>query len=637
MNRVGPRWFVLRRSAWIIAWSVAALGQAEALRAAERQKEVLVLYGARRDSQITIAGERELPARLSASIPQGIDYYAEYLDVPRFPQSAYRDAFSEFLRRKYDGHHFDAVVAVGDLAIQFLAAYRGQLFAESPIVFHSYLRSSYRLANATGIISKLNFGKALELAMALQTDLRHVFVVSGASPMDRKVERDAREEFRQFERRIDFTYLSGLATPDLHERLRTLPARSAVYFVMVNEDGAGQQVQTTDYLRDVAALANAPTYSWAATDAQAGIVGGSQRDQVAEMKAIADLTMRVIQGERAESIPTSTPNLDVMQVDWRQLQRWNISERRVPAETRIRFREPTIWDRYRLYVLGASAVVLAQMALIAALFVQRIWTRSAEALARASRDELRISYVHIRDLAGRLLAAQEAERARVARELHDDISQELALLIFDLDVLCGAAPGLHVDAAAVARSAAQRVHTLSKTIHVLSHQLHPARLQLVGLISALDSLRREITRPNLDISITCENVPANLPSAVSLCLFRVTQEALHNILKHSRARTVTLRLVGTPRSTALIVTDDGVGFDPENAVSQGVGLISMRERTEALGGEISVTSRPGHGTRIEVIVPRMVAHEGFYNDASPHVPPASTTITIGKRTTEGVS
>ena len=168
-----------------------------------------------------------------------------------------------------------------------------------------------------------------------------------------------------------------------------------------------------------------------------GIVGGSLLDRQARWKPSAQLAVRVLRGEPADSIPTSSPKLNVSQVDWRQLRRWGISEARVPAGTLVRFREPSVWDRYRAYILGAAAILLAQTALIAGLLVQRARRRHAEENVRASQAELRASYERIRDLGARLLNAQDTERARIARELHDDVSQQVALLEIDLELLSG--------------------------------------------------------------------------------------------------------------------------------------------------------------------------------------------------------
>src|SRR5262249_15523829 len=137
----------------------------------------------------------------------------------------------------------------------------------------------------------------------------------------------------------------------------------------------------------------------------------------------------------ADDIPVASLGTDVDQVDWRQLRRWGISEARVPSGTKVLFREPSMWDRYQGTIIGSLALMLAQAALIAGLLVQRTRRRRAELELRGSQAQLRASYERIRRLGGRLLYAQEAERARVARELHDDISQQLAILSIELDSL----------------------------------------------------------------------------------------------------------------------------------------------------------------------------------------------------------
>ena len=308
-----------------------------------------------------------------------------------------------------------------------------------------FIRSPHRgshFANSTGLINPLHFSRSLDLALALQPDLKHVYVVSGAGALDRRNESQARAEFRPFEGRVEFTYLSGLVMQDLEARLRTLPPHSAVFYVVVSQDGAGEHFQQMPYLSRVAAAANAPTYSWADAAVDAGIVGGRRRDQVAQMKAIATLALRVLRGERADDIPVSSPDTDVDAVDWRQLRRWGLDESRLPAGTRVLFREPSMWDQYQRYIIGAVVLMLAQSALIAGLLVQRAKRqrverelRGSERELRGSQAKLRVSYDRIRDLSRRLLGEQEAERARIARELHDDINQQLAILSIELDGL----------------------------------------------------------------------------------------------------------------------------------------------------------------------------------------------------------
>ena len=195
---------------------------------ADRPKEVLVLYSTRRDAQIVAVAERELPGILEEGIPEGIDYYSEFLDQARFAQADYRKAYRDFLSLKFRDRRFDLVIAMGEVPLQFLIGNRGAMFGDTPLVYFAE-RPVERPPNATGVISELNLAGTLALATELQPDIQQVFVVVGAG--NEAIRRSAQEQFRPFESRLAITFLSGLRTPDLEARLASLPARSAVYYL----------------------------------------------------------------------------------------------------------------------------------------------------------------------------------------------------------------------------------------------------------------------------------------------------------------------------------------------------------------------------------------------------------------------
>jgi len=580
---------------------MACVGPLASAHAADRAKQILVVNSTRHDEQFSVVSEREVPKLLAKGLEGGVDYYTEYFDFLRFPQPQYESVYLDFLRRKYEGRHFDLLILMGDPVIDFISRYRSVLFGGTPAVFYTINPPRGRPANSTGLINPLRFKASIDLALALQPDLERVYVVSGAGASDRIFESLARAEFRSFEGRVAFTYLSGLVTKDLEERLTTLPAHSAVYYGVASQDGAGEPFQQMAYLSRVASAANAPTYSWADAAADSGILGGSRRDQLAQTRAIAALALRVLRGERADDIPESSPNTDVDQVDWRQLRRWGLDESRLPAGTRVLFRQPSVWDQYKRYIMGAVMLILAQTALIAGLLIQRSKRRRAELEVRRSQAELRVSNDRIRNLNRRLLGEQEAERARIARELHDDIGQQLAILSMELDV-----PGSEQQQADSARRlsrALERAHGLSRSVRDLSHGLHPSKLQVIGLVAALDALQRDFSRPHLSIAFSHRDVPTEMDHDIALCLFRLVQEALQNAVKHSDAGHVWLELVGGPPGVTLTIIDDGKGFDLDCVGSGGLGLMTMRERVESVGGTLAILSTPGSGTRVRIIVP----------------------------------
>ena len=205
----------------------------------------------------------------------------------------------------------------------------------------------------------------------------------------------------------------------------------------------------------------------------------------------------------------------------------------------------------------------------------------------------------------RLINAQEDERRRIARELHDDFNQRLALISVELEVL-------EQESTESGGQAVERLHKLATTtkqlssdIHQLSHQLHPAKLDQLGLVAAARSYCAEISRQNeVQIAFTARDVPTTLPQPTALCLYRVIQEALRNVVKHSQAADACVELIGSGDAINLRITDSGVGFDlAQTTEHEGLGIVSMRERVRAVNGEISIHTGPGEGTRVEVSVP----------------------------------
>jgi signal transduction histidine kinase len=580
-------------------------GTSEAVHASHRQKQVLVLYSSRRDSQIAKVGDRELPRILESTLKQTVDYYSEFMDVPRFQDPEYDRAFRDYLALKYKGQRFDVIIAMSPSILEFLVRHRSELVRETPMVFFQTSSVFLRPANSTGIIAEPSFSGTIAFAHTLQPDLEHVFVVTGRNPEMEGIASESmvRRQLAPLESQFTVTYFSGLATRELEKQLSSLPKHSIVLYVTVSRDATGEYFNPLQYIDRVVAVANAPTYSWVDSTIGHGVVGGDVKMQESETAAIAQLAARVLRGERADSIAPLHADLNTSQVDWRQLRRWGISEARIPAGTLVRFREPSTWDRYHNYILGAAGLVVAQSALIALLLVQGGRRREAEEQVRGSQAQLRASYDRIRDLGGRLLMAQEDERTRIARELHDDVGQQLALLAIDLEIVRGAGGEFEAETGTLLDDTLNRARHMAKTVHDLSHRLHPEKLHLLGLVAALSTVERDFSLSTLNVRFEHRNVPASLPRNVTLCLFRIAQEALQNIVKHSAAHEVSIELVGTDRELMLTILDDGTGFDVDAATSKGIGLISMRERLEGIGGSLNIRSTPGTGTRLEIAVP----------------------------------
>ena len=208
-------------------------------------------------------------------------------------------------------------------------------------------------------------------------------------------------------------------------------------------------------------------------------------------------------------------------------------------------------------------------------------------------------------VSGRLLEAQEQERSRIARDLHDDISQRLALLVNDMGGVENDLPDSAVEARRRIHEIGERASEICSDIQDISHELHSSKLQYLGIAAAAKIFCREFSEhEKLEIDFHSIDVPPAVPPDISLCLFRVLQEAMHNAAKHSGAPYIEVNLRGVSGEIQLTIRDSGVGFDPEEAMKRnGLGLISIRERVGLVGGTFSIFSRPDSGTEISVQIP----------------------------------
>lgn len=700
------------------------------------QVTVLVLHPNRRGTPAAAEADDAIEKGLVDRFGEKLDYYADFIDLARFPQPTYPDALRDFLRTKYAAHRFDVVIAVSNAVLEFATTYRDDLFPGVPIVFGAGPDGPWP-PNATGVTSELNFRDTLAIATAIQPDTRRVFVISGASTWDAYYERIAREQFKAFESRLTITWLAGLPMDDLLREVNALPRQSIVYFLTVAEDGAGNRFSSLDVARRVLAVANAPVYTWHTVGMGEGVVGGSLMSAERQGTRFADLAIQVIEDGSASAIPVTHFDPNVVEFDARQLTRWGVREASLPAGSIVRFKEPGVWEQYGGYIQVAALLLVLQTALISVLLLQRAsrkrvekslrhsqgryalattagavgvwdwnlgtneifvdpelkqllgytdaeirnrmddWARHlhpddvpavmaqaqpcidghsdsyeiehrmlhkdgtvrwflargtvvgrmngalgnlvgthiditarklAQEALRESEAELRAYNAEIQHLAGRLIEAQEGERARIARELHDDASQQIAALSIMLSNLSRrltrAAPA--ADLQAEVTSLQQRTMALAVSVRQISHTLHPGLLQYSGLVPALRAYCAEVERQTgLSVSLQSDHDFTDMSLEQSLCLYRVTQEALRNTATHAQAQRADIRLSRSNGHAELAVGDDGCGFDLTRAggASAGLGLISIHERVRLAGGTVSIVSRRQAGTTVQVRIP----------------------------------
>ncbi len=676
----------------------------------EQAKRVLALHVVRRDSP---AFDDTFRSVLQEGLSARLDYYSEFIDLNRIGEEKYQTALRSYLRTRYVDGGFDLVIASGPSVVDFLSR-DPSLFEGVPIVFTT--RAGVRAGPlSTGIVSTIDFKNTLTAALAIRPTTKRIFVVSGVATFDKLYADLFREQSAEFTNRVTFHELSGLPLPQIRERVRQLPSDAIVFFLSISDDGAGNRMMPLDAIDSIAGAASAPVFSWHEDALGHGVVGGRLHSSIHDARMTAQLALRVLRGENPDAIPVTTVDSYAYQFDWRQLQRWQIDERLLPAGSIIRYREQSFFQQYQSYVIGGGLVFVGQGLLIAGLLIQGRRRRRAEdalrhsetrnsAILRAIPDlmfvidrEGRYLDFHARDekqlfvppqgflgrtvaevmppeiaekftkalerartsaepvvidyelttgesrhfearlvpaddgrvvsivrdvtepkraielneaLAGRIIVSQEQERQRIARELHDDLSQKMALLNLEVAQIADEVALDEPRTRLVKLS--YRVGEIANELSDLSHKLHPSRLQALGLKESVRLLCDEISEQRkVSVVFRSAELPRSVDPGVSLCLYRIAQEALHNVAKHSRALHASVELTREGNHLHLQIADTGIGFDPVAVNRAGLGLVSMRERVGVLKGHLSIHASPGAGTRIGVRVPLApTQHEG---------------------------
>jgi signal transduction histidine kinase len=242
--------------------------------------------------------------------------------------------------------------------------------------------------NVTGVLLKREFAPTLEVALRLHPDTERIVVVAGTSKFDSDLLAQAQEEFRPYENRLAFTYLTTLPLSETLARLSRLPRRTIVLFTTFFRDGAGEAFVAHEVVERVSSMASAPVYGFVDQFLGRGIVGGSLYSLALQGQEAARLALRIMAGTAPSELPLKAPASSTLMFDWRQLQRWGISESLLPANSEVRFRAPTVWDEYRSQIALIGIALVAQAVLIGVLLHENLRRRRAEASASKLQSDL---------------------------------------------------------------------------------------------------------------------------------------------------------------------------------------------------------------------------------------------------------
>ena len=576
-----------------ILFAVVLLLAGTTLAAPEGTRRILLLQSFARGFAPHSTFSQLFQTKLAGLSPRPVEFSEIFLPMGLEGPSASEASLVAYLKTLENERRFGLVVALGGPATRFVQRHRAELLSEAPMLIAGVDRRHLEISGLSerdaAVPMAVDIGAVFENILQVLPDTKNIVLVFGASAQDRFWSDEALREAGRFADRVKATSTTDLTFGEICARAAAQPPGTAIFYRMMERDAAGVPHADESDLIALRKVTHAPIFGLYDFQLGRGIVGGPliSLEQLSGESARAALDLlngRPPSEVRPPPIGPGNPTYDDA-----ELRSWKIPASRLPAGSTILFREPTFWEAYRGRLIAIAVLVAGQTALIVFLLVQRSRRRQAEEA--------------VRHLNRRLVHAQEEERRRLGRELHDDVTQRLARLSIDvarLDLDLGESP-----VGQLVREIQEGLSRVSEDAHALSYRMHPSLLENLGLPAALRAECEEFSqRSSIPAWLASQDLPATIPIAVALCLYRVAQEALRNAERHSRAKSVEVSLRGVDGRLRLAVKDDGVGMTSDRARGRAsLGFVSMRERVAMHGGSLELDSAVGRGTTVTVSVP----------------------------------
>ena len=596
---------------------------------APRRKNVLMLYWDNKEIPGNISFDQGFLAGMRSEPRDTWEVYNEYLDSARFPGEHQYQILYDYLRQKYAGSSIDVVVATPDPALDFLLKHRKDLFSNSPIVFVAVRRPPPQILathpGLTGIIRANTHRKTVDLALTLHPDTEQIFVISGTPEHDKRFEMVARQELSDYENQIRITYLTDLPLDELIAKTSSLPQRSIILYAwqrLSTEDH--KHLQTHEVLGFIAKSASAPIYGMGSRNVGHGIVGGYVQDSEQNGIEVAGLVRRILNGTRAQDIPVdSAPS--VLMFDWSQLQRWGISETRLPNSSIVKFKELTFWQQYKWRLLLVVALFALQTTLITFLLIER----RRRQRAREALDRLNVELEERIAARTAALDAKTHELETFAYSVAHDLKAPLRgidgysrLLLEDhLESLDDEGRTFLNTIQSSSQEMSQLIDDLLEYSRLERREFKSNQVELGPLITTVvEQKKREATEHTIDfiLKVNGGSIVAD-PNGLTQSL----RNYLDNAVKFTRQVSHPQIEVGSKELTEKFlvwVRDNGVGFDmkyhdrifdifqrlnpSEQYPGTGVGLAIVRKAMERMGGKAWAQSKPGQGATFYLEIPK---------------------------------
>ncbi|MBR0816682.1 HAMP domain-containing sensor histidine kinase [Bradyrhizobium liaoningense] len=580
-------------------------------------KRVLVLHSFGREFRPWSEYARSIKAELERQSPWPLDVQEHTLLMARFNNPGPEAPFVEYLHSVYQGALPDIVVSIGAPAARFVQRYRQKLFPGTPMVLtvvEQRLVNRFELTDNDVVVAVRNdFMAAFENILQVMPDTKNVAVVIGASPLEKFWIDEVRRELKPLEGRLALTWYSDLSFEEILKRGATLPPHTALFWGLMSVDAAGIVHEGDFALRRLHAVANAPIFSYQEPFFGGNSVGGPMHSVAETSAKTVGAAIRILGGEKPAGIKYDPIGFAPPKYDWRELQRWGISESRLPPDSEILFREPPVWAQYRWQMLLIAAVILVQAALISGLLHERQRRRGAEVESRQRLAEL--AHVNRYSALGEMTTS-------IAHELNQPLGSILTNAETAELMLKGASPDLDeirqilADIRRDDQRASEVIRRLRSILkktpfEIANIELNDTVREAIGLVRAVAEGRRiTLTYTPVLADLRVKGDPVQLQQVV-LNLIINAMDAISD----ARKREVSVWTVRVGNEAEVNVVDTGPGmaasdlanvFDPfftTKPQGMGMGLAIAKTIVEAHHGTISATNQPAGGARFTIRLP----------------------------------
>jgi signal transduction histidine kinase len=593
-----------------------------------KPKRVVVLYWYDKNFVGHVRWDQGFQSALDAAPKGSIEYYPEYLEANRFPGANQSQILQNYLKQKYADLPPDVVVAQSEVSLDFLIKYKDDLFPQVPVVFYSGGRPSPATLtarpNLTGVVVYGGFKKTIDSALAIHPQTEQVFVISGSLDHDKRFETTARAQLTGFEERIKINYLTDLSPAELRATIARVPERSLILYVWQQAlDERGKLLESADILSSISEITPVPIYGMSSNLVGRGIVGGYVYTPEAGAARVAEITLLIAGGRRAQDIPVESIQTIPM-FDWHELQRWQISENKLPAGSLIEFTQLTVWQQYKWRILGVVALLLMQTAFITVLLLERGRRRRAKEALDQLNAELE-SRIEQRTAA---LNAKSRELEAFAYSVAHDLKAPLRgidgysrLLLEDYaDRLEGDGRNFLQTIQSSTDEMNQLIDDLLAYSRLERRELKTDRIELASIVNSLvEEKKREQARPvDFVVDVNGSTVLADA-SGLSQSLRNYLDNAVKFTRKVDHPR-IEVGAKDEAKSCIVWVRDNGIGFDmkhhdrifdifqrlgvTEDYPGTGIGLAIVRKAMERMGGRAWAESKPGGGATFYLEIPK---------------------------------